>query len=327
MSAPLAAARRLDDRITGVLVGAAVGDALGVPYELVDPPLTWPNRPQMLGGGLGDYAPGEYSDDTQMAWCIARVLADGLDLRTDAGLDSVASRFLQWRRDATDIGTQTAAVLDATERAARFGGYGYGYRMRHAAAELHRRTGRTAGNGSLMRTAPVALAYLDDVTAMADAARRVSDLTHHDPVAGDACVIWCAAIRWGVLQGTVGGIYDGVALIPEERRSQWRQWIEQATTQAAGTFNPNGYVVPALQAAWSAVSRSSTYAGTVTAAVRAGHDTDTVACIAGALAGAVYGRSAIPQKWRRDVMGWPMMDANTLAELAAQIAAQPRGNQ
>ena len=62
-------------------------------------------------------------------------------------------------------------------------------------AALHKLTGRTAGNGSLMRTAPVALAYLDDEAALAEAARAVSELTHYDPEAGDACVLWCLAMR------------------------------------------------------------------------------------------------------------------------------------
>ena len=68
-------------------------------------------------------------------------------------------------------------------------------------AALHERTGRTAGNGSLMRTAPLALAYLDDEAALVEAARAVSELTHYDPEAGDACVLWCLAIRHAILTG------------------------------------------------------------------------------------------------------------------------------
>jgi ADP-ribosylglycohydrolase len=66
---------------------------------------------------------------------------------------------------------------------------------------LHERTGRTAGNGSLIRTAPVALAYLDGEVALVEAARSVSELTHWDPEAGDACVLWCLAIRHAILTG------------------------------------------------------------------------------------------------------------------------------
>src|ERR1700733_12910671 len=99
------------DRAAGVLLGAACGDALGVPYEFARPPGPG-EMPVMKGGGLGPYAPGEYSDDTQMAVCIAEVTAGGADLRTEAALDAVAAAFLRWRRaGATDVGAQTAAVL------------------------------------------------------------------------------------------------------------------------------------------------------------------------------------------------------------------------
>jgi ADP-ribosylglycohydrolase len=70
-----------------------------------------------------------------------------------------------------------------------------------ASAALHERTGHTAGNGSLMRTAPVALAYLEDPAGLAEAAMALSKLTHFDPVAGEACVLWCLAIRHAILTG------------------------------------------------------------------------------------------------------------------------------
>ena len=104
------------DRACGVLLGQACGDALGVPYEFATPPRA-DELAEMKGGGLGDYAPGEWSDDTQMAACIAQVSATGADLTSDAALDEVADGFLRWRSDgASDIGTQTSNVLAAAER-------------------------------------------------------------------------------------------------------------------------------------------------------------------------------------------------------------------
>ena len=98
---------------------------------------------------------------------------------------------------AKDIGIQTGSVL----RAATRDGVITAASARAESEKFHRRTGRTAGNGSLMRTAPVALAYLDDEYAMVEAARTISELTHFDPDAGDACVLWCSAIRHAVLTG------------------------------------------------------------------------------------------------------------------------------
>jgi ADP-ribosyl-[dinitrogen reductase] hydrolase len=102
------------DRAAGVLLGQACGDALGVPYEFGTPP--GPGvRAEMRGGGLGPYAPGEWSDDTQMALCIARVAATGVDLSSEIALDDVAQAFLDWQAGgATDIGNQTRTVLTGT---------------------------------------------------------------------------------------------------------------------------------------------------------------------------------------------------------------------
>jgi ADP-ribosylglycohydrolase len=316
------------DRAAGVLLGAAAGDALGVPYEF-QPPLAETETPRMIGGGLGPYEPAEYSDDTQMAVCVAQVAASGADLRDEAVLDAIAVSFLDWAdRGATDIGAQTSAVLG---EARQNGHVRPAAALRAAAAGLHQRTGRTAGNGSLMRTAVVALPYLDDPGAMAEAARAVSDLTHPDPLAGDACVLWCAAIRRAVLDGTFGGLREGLGLLPEGHRDRWAGWITEADTHAPATFTPNGFVVPALQAAWSAVS--GTYvllqgsldgaAGSdhidlgLAAAIRAGDDTDTVAAIAGALLGARWGAGVLLSSGLAPrVHGWPGLGATELVRLA-----------
>ena len=97
-----------------MLLASAAGDALGVPYEFSTPPAP-ASRLAMTGGGLGNFAPGEWSDDTSMAVAIARVAAAGADLTTAAALDQIADGFLEWyRSDPPDIGIQTSAVLRAT---------------------------------------------------------------------------------------------------------------------------------------------------------------------------------------------------------------------
>lgn len=184
-----------NDRAVGVLVGQAAGDALGVPYEYGSAELV--GEPQMIGGGLGGIAPGQWSDDTEMAICIAEVAATGADLRSEEALDRIATSFLRWYDDGPpDIGNQTREVLSRTRRLG-----GDARHMRAVSEELHADTGHTAGNGSLMRTGPVALAHLGDAEAIAEAARNVSALTHFDPVAGDACVLWCLAIDHAVRRG------------------------------------------------------------------------------------------------------------------------------
>jgi ADP-ribosylglycohydrolase len=308
------------DRMAGVLLGAACGDALGVPYEFA-PRLAADREPEMAGGGLGPYDPGEYSDDTQMAVCIARVAASGADLREDDALNRIAAGFLHWLdTGASDVGAQTRRVLAATPR-----GGGPARGMRAAADDVHAETGRSAGNGSLMRTAIVALPYLADPAALAEAARAVSALTHHDDLAGDACVLWCTGVRRAVLDGTFEGVREGLDLLPGSARDRWAGWLAEAELASPGTFAPNGFVVPALQAAWAAITQTPGNGGhhlerALAAAIRIGDDTDTVAAIAGALLGARWGAGAIPQSWRRIVHGWPGLEAGDLIGLALAAA-------
>lgn len=333
-----AAARPLDrdvrptevlDRATAVLVAQAAGDALGVPYEFARPPGA-AELPEMRGGGLGPYAPGEWSDDTQMSVCVAWVAARGGGLASEEELDDVAARFEAWRTGgATDVGTQTAAVLgSASRRAGR-----PAERLRAAAAELHATTGRTAGNGALMRTGVVGLVALDDRWATARAARAVAELTHPDPLAGDACVLWSEAIRVAVTEARLD-VRAGLDLLPPERRAAWSGWVDDAERPEPATdLTGNGFTVTALQAAWHAITVQPplpdgvAFPGQVhlplglAAAVRIGQDTDTVAAIAGALLGARYGTAAVPATWATAVHGWPGMRARRLGALA-RVTAQ-----
>ncbi len=171
------------DRACGVLLGTAAGDALGAAYEF-GPPRGPDLEVAMVGGGSFGWEPGEWTDDTSMAIAIAEVAATGADLRQEEALDAIVGRWYEWSQHAKDVGVQTRSVLS---RAGRHGISAQ--RARAESATLHKLTGRTAGNGSLMRTAPVALAYLHDEAALVQAARAASELTHYDPEAGDASVL------------------------------------------------------------------------------------------------------------------------------------------
>src|SRR6185312_1640754 len=171
------------DRAVGVLLGTAAGDALGAAYEF-GPPRGPELEVAMVGGGSFGWEPGEWTDDTSMAIAIAGVAATGADLREEEALDALVRRWDEWSQEAKDVGIQTRSVL----RAAHWLGVS-ARTAREASAALHKLSGRTAGNGSLMRTAPLALPYLDDEAALVEAARSVSELTHYDPDAGDACVL------------------------------------------------------------------------------------------------------------------------------------------
>jgi len=189
-------------RVAGALVGSAVGDALGAPFEF-GPPGAFSDRfpvpargskTEMCGGGSLGWEPGEFTDDTQMALLVAASLLER------GGLDEadLFDRFVRWAEaDPPDIGNQTRAVL------------GSGLPWEVAAAEHFASTGRAAGNGSLMRTTPAAIWFSRFGTeATTDAARRISALTHGEPATGGGGAIFHGPVRGG----RDGG--DALAAIP-----------------------------------------------------------------------------------------------------------------
>ncbi|PWD51204.1 ribosylglycohydrolase [Serinibacter arcticus] len=303
------------DRACGVLLGSAAGDALGAGYEFarVSPDLV----PEMIGGGLGNFAPGEWTDDTAQAVAIAQVVATGRDLRDGESMDEIARGFARWYAgDPPDVGIQTGAVLSragATPSAAA---------MTAAAREVHDRSGRSAGNGSLMRTGPVALAYLDDPEGCVETAMAISALTHFQDHAQEACALWSLMIRHAVLTGEIPVFDDVARWMPNA--AVWRERLRNAESRPPSDFATNGWAVGALQAAWSAIAHtpvpeadpSRHLADALTTAIRIGHDTDTVAAIAGALLGARWGMTAVPARWRRILHGWPVIDSRELERLA-----------
>ncbi|RLV51279.1 ADP-ribosylglycohydrolase family protein [Nocardioides mangrovicus] len=280
------------DRVRGTVLGVAAGDALGA-------------------GGAG-----EWTDDTAQTAALLRVVVTGADLRTPAALDAVASGFAEWYAgDPSDAGRQTHAILGALSP------HPTAAEMTAAARAYLERTGRAGGNGSLMRTAPVALAHRGDPTVIVAAAVAVSELTHADPRAGEACALWSLAIDHALTHASMPDLRDLLVHLPGAARDFWRERVDEAERFDSSRLRPNGYVVTALQAAWSAVCRtpadsSDPLARGIEAAIAIGDDTDTIAAIAGALLGARWGASAVPTAWRRSLHGWPDLTGDELADLA-----------
>src|SRR3954464_4058581 len=308
-------------RVAGALVGSAVGDALGAPFEFGPPgrfSARFPSpargaRTEMCGGGPWEL--GEFTDDTQMALLVASSLVDR------GGLDAadLFDRFRVWAEaDPKDVGIQTRAVL------------GSGQPWNVAATEHFRRTGRAAGNGSLMRTAPAAIRFSRggrDVTM--DAGRRIPALTHGDPSTGEGCAIFHELMRVALDGGDpLAAIPSALAAVADEHRDRWAAVLAPNWTPADAT-ETNGAVWPTLgQAVW-ALRKGSDFAHVLRLVIDLGGDTDTVAAVAGGLAGAVFGMGGIPSRWSSAVHGrvpwfgdrrWGLAD---LQELAAALDGKP----
>lgn len=265
------------DRALGALLGLAVGDAVGTTIEFS----AKPDRAvldDMVGGGPFGLEPGQWTDDTAMALA----LGDSLLAAPDLDPEDLMRRFVSWHREGTysctgrcfDIGTTTAAALHRFERTGdAFAG--------STAPD-------TAGNGSIMRLAPVAVRHWRDRATMLRVARDQSRTTHAAPEAVDGCEVLAdlvaEAIRGSSLRDLVTS--DTVGRVRAFRAGQPRREVR-------GT----GYVVASLHAALWAVSRTSTFRDAVLLAANLGEDADTTAAVAGQVAGALYGASGIPNEW------------------------------
>jgi len=293
------------ERIVGCFVGAAVGEALGAPFEFLpggvyrrrfpQPALEGPS--EMIGGGAFGWAPGEFTDDTQMALVIAEsILTHG---RID--LDDVWDGWRVWARTSSDVGATTATALRAEDR--------------RASRELHANWEWTAGNGALMRAFPLALAtlHVPEPHARGVVLEQAAS-THPHPAAGWGAWFAVAGMRAaiGAAGGTDGARDAALAAIASqldvmgacepEHAPRFRTMLD-AGWQPDDADVGNGSVWGCLaQAVWS-LRRSSDYASAVVEVVDLGRDTDTVACVTGALAGAVHGIGAVPWRWRAVLNG------------------------
>lgn len=311
------------DRAVGAMVGMAIGNALGAGYAFEPRPL--PAEVGMREGGLGPYEAGEWGDDTAMAIPVVQVLRDGGDLLDPATLDEVARRWVRWARGTKDLAPVVAEVLAAHDESHA------AQSLRSAAAELHlRNPSLGAGNASLMRTTPVVLGFLQDPAGLTVASRTYSDLTHGNPQAGDACVLWNLAQRRAIIDGEFD-LAGGLASLPAERQSSWERLITQAEIGSPEDFAiHNGWATRTMQTAWSAITGCRTsgprhFEDALRVAVAAGGDTPTVAAVAGGLLGARWGVSAIPLEWRRQLFGWPgLRDRDLVWSVREALGAGPR---
>lgn len=301
------------DRAVGAVLASAAGDALGSQYEFG--PAHGDDFVPGFGIGVFGHAAGEWTDDTAMAMPILTALADGASLLDPAALEGIVTSWVEWSQTAKDVGTQTRSVLtrlhgDHSETASR-----------RVSQALHERSGRSSGNGSLMRTGPVALGFLAPgaEAGLAEAAGRIAQLTHWEDDNVDASVLWCLGMRHAILTGELD-VVAGLAWVPEIRRDRWMTLIDEALAPGAHPRDfqaGNGWVVRALQGALAAVAGARSVRDALERAIRGGGDTDTVAAIAGALAGARWGGTQVPLSWQRKLHGWPDLTADALIRRAA----------
>ncbi|MFF5771556.1 ADP-ribosylglycohydrolase family protein [Streptomyces californicus] len=304
------------ERVAGAVVGSAVGDALGAPFEFGLAGVFTARFPDGVGTmcGGGGWDPGEATDDTQMAVLVGESLLE----RAGLDLPDLFDRFRRWAAgEPKDIGLQTEDVLTGGEPWDR-------------AAALHFQVnGRAAGNGSLMRaaTSAVYFAHSGRTTTMA-AARRIAALTHGDRAAWEGTAVLHELVRVALAGGDpLAAVPKALAEVHADHRDRWAtvlapDWRPDLATEF------NGAVWPCLGTALWALRTTDGFERALAAAVDVGGDTDTVAAVTGGLAGAVYGIGAVPPRWTEPLHvplpGWAgrRLDTADLTALAERLDAE-----
>jgi len=282
---------RIMDRLRGVAVGAAIGDALGMPLEFG--PAIPPDQlvRTMQSGRL---PAGAFTDDTEMALA----LADSLLAHRPLDPANLAQRFVAWyRAEPTDLGRQTRLVLKRISRGEPWEG---------AVAAVQAENPWSAGNGSVMRCWPVALAHWNNLDRLLSASRRQSQVTHphEECVAGSAFVNAAIyhLVRGVAPQEAVAQACDDAGL-----PAALRAVIQAAPAKGRADLPNSGWVRHTLESAIWGLLTTNSFAEAVVQVVNLGDDADTAGAVVGALAGATYGLSAIPDAWRAAVYGeWPL---------------------
>lgn len=309
------------DRYQGSLIGLAVGDALGTSLEFSSPGTFAPLK-DMVGGGPFRLRPGEWTDDTSMALCLAESL---IERQAFDPIDQL-QRYCRWYREGhlSSNGRCFDIGITVSEALRRFEQTGEAY---CGSEDPYK-----AGNGSLMRLAPVALAYAADPLLALQLAGDSSRTTHAAQAAVDACRYYA-----GLIVGALQGVGKEALLSPSYSPVPG-YWEEHPIHPAVGEtvrgsykrlqppeIKGSGYVVKSLEAALWAFYHSDKFKEGCLLAVNLGDDADTTGAIYGQLAGAYYGLSGIPREWAACLASAELIGgfAEKLLDLRKSMDPQP----
>jgi ADP-ribosyl-[dinitrogen reductase] hydrolase len=283
----------LSDRYRGALLGLAAGDALGTRLEF-KPPGSFTPIDDMVGGGPFGLKAGQWTDDTSMALCLAESLVEC------AGFDPADQmrRYVKWWREGAWSSTGSCFDIGMTTRSAL-------RRFEETGGPLAGSTDpHSAGNGSIMRLAPVPLAFAPGAERAISLAGESSLTTHGAGTCVDACR-YLAGLIVGALRGEgksamlspryapVSGLWERLPLCPEIDEVAAGSFLRRDPPEIVGS----GYVVKSLEAALWAFARSNSFEQGALMAVNLGDDADTTGAVYGQLAGAFYGVRGIPARW------------------------------
>lgn len=272
------------DRAIGALAGLAIGDALGTTLEFTARD-SKPHVSDIVGGGPFNLKPGQWTDDTSMALC----LADSILEFDDVNPEDLMDRFVEWRQKGYnsvngrcfDIGITTSnALLEFMDSGNPLSGSEDPY---------------SAGNGSLMRLSPIAIRWCHDKRKAQEAAMLQSRTTHGASQAVGACGFFVHLLA------------EAITGVPKDDVLKNREWVNDPAiaeiasgkwkTKSRDQIESTGYVVHTLEASLWCIYNSKSFKEALITAVNLGGDADTTGAVTGQLAGALWGISGIPDNW------------------------------
>lgn len=278
------------ERYRGCLLGLAIGDAIGTTAEFKHRG-TFSPVTDMVGGGVFSLDPGEWTDDTSMALCLATSLikCNGFDAKDQM------DRYYRW---------WTEGYLSSNGKC-----FDIGNTVKHSLSSYNY-TGdpysgntdpRSAGNGSIMRLAPIPMFYCNDPVSLAEYSALSSITTHGATESVEACQLFSVLIvralqgmsKEQILQPS-GLVFDSPSIQAIDRGEYRGKVVDD--------IRGSGYVVESLEAALWCFSVTDSYREAILKAVNLGYDADTTAAVCGQIAGAFYGMSGIPEEWVQKVV-------------------------
>lgn len=294
------------NKVVDALLGVAIGDAVGVPFEFSSREKMLTNPAEgMIGYGTHGQPAGTWSDDSSLTFCLADALCQGFDLRL------IALKFIAWydqyewtaHNDLFDIGITTSGAITRLIQLLK---------TNHL-EELDRQKlygdEHENGNGSLMRILPL-LFYIKgiDLKEQFDIVWEVSALTHRHIRAAMSCMIYLnfaeklldgkdKTVAYAETRKEISTLWEAIDF-PESERKQFKRLIQNdIRATSMNDINTGGYVIEVLESGFWFLLNKNNYRDTILSIINLGHDTDTSAAIVGGLAGIYYGADKMPQNW------------------------------
>lgn len=286
------------NRAKGSLLGLACGDAVGTTNEFCPKHKCKPIK-DMVGGGVFKLKPGEWTDDTSMMICLAKSLID----TQDNNCRDQMVRYVNWCDHGHNSSNGYCFDIGGTVSRALYKFKQYGIVLAGSNAKM------SAGNGSVMRIAPIALFYHDlDETIAMNNAQTSSRTTHQSQLCLEACALWSLIIHRVINSNCTDknivyqALTDYVNTTPKISKEIREVCEGSFKVKTRDQIFGSGYVVESIEAALWCFHNSNTFKEGVLLAANLGDDADTTAAIYGQIAGAFYGMTGIPGQWLKKLV-------------------------